>query len=99
LSISNWSTGLRTISKPFTPDPRSDPDPPLPSDRTDCRMGRHHHDAPRLFDHWRSDLHQVVEFQDTPHLGLVTRPWLRALLRPERIFDPRQPVEGDSFQH
>jgi hypothetical protein len=55
--------------------------------------------SPRRFDHWQSDLLQVVEFQDTAHLGLLTRPRLRALLRPERIIDPRQPVEGESFQH
>ena len=55
--------------------------------------------SPRRFDHWQSDLLQVVEFQDTAHLGLLTRPRRRALLRPERIIDPRQPVEGESFQH
>jgi hypothetical protein len=55
--------------------------------------------SPRRFDYWQSDRFQVVEFQDTAHLGLLTRPRLRALLRPERIIDPRQPVEGKSFQH
>jgi hypothetical protein len=42
---------------------------------------------------------RVVEFQETAHLALLARPRLIALLRPERIIDSRQPVEGECFQH
>jgi hypothetical protein len=35
----------------------------------------------------------------TNELGIGDAISLGALLRPERIIDPRQPVEGESFQH
>ena len=54
---------------------------------------------PRRLDHWQSDLLQVVDFQDTANLGLLMWPRQRAVLRPERIIDPRQPVDGESFQY
>ena len=53
---------------------------------------------PRCLDHGWSVL-QVVEFQGTANLGLLKRPRQRLVLRPERIIDPRQPVEGESFQY